>query len=499
MAMLAAKFNSGVSSSIGSPGGAVSSVTERLKCQNEIRIGTWNVKTMSQGGKVHNAIQEMTHMELSIMGVSEMRWPGSGSLNIQDHRVYYSGTDNGRHELGVGFIMIKEVAKCVNNVVPVSSRVILVQLKAKPVNINIIQVYAPTTDGTDEEVKEFYNSINQIIEKLKRHDLTIVLGNFNAKLGEGRTWSSVGPFGLGNRNTRGDELENFAESNQLVVMNTWFELHPIRLYTWESPMDRPGRIVRNQIDFLLVNRRFRNSCIFVKTYPGADIQSDHTPLVGRFKDRLKRVKVRKVKSYDLRRLKDPVVRRMVSNDLNERLRGGGDLESEEGGLEIVKGTVKGIKDQYLRRDPRKCRSWMTDEILELMELRKSHKDNLVEYRRIHTIIRGKIKEAKEREKVEQCQEIELYQSRYDSFNVHLKIEEMAGKFCFNKSGRLADVHGNFVIDKDERKKVWEKYLKDSLHDLRTQQPVFKDDTEPKILLEEVKAPPPTEFSVQCHL
>ncbi|XP_039291016.1 craniofacial development protein 2-like [Nilaparvata lugens] len=174
--MLAAKFNSGVSSSIGSPGGAVSSVTEGLKCQNEIRIGTWNVKTMSQGGKVHNALQEMTHMELSIMGVSEMRWPGSGSLNIQDHRVYYSGTDDGRHELGVGFIMTKEVAKCVDNVVPDSSRVILVQLKAKPVNINIIQVYAPTTDGTDEEVKEFYNSINQIIEKLKRHDLTIVMG-----------------------------------------------------------------------------------------------------------------------------------------------------------------------------------------------------------------------------------------------------------------------------------------------------------------------------------
>ncbi|XP_039291049.1 uncharacterized protein LOC120352831 [Nilaparvata lugens] len=252
-------------------------------------------------------------------------------------------------------------------------------------------------------------------------------------------------------------------------------------------MDRPGRIVRNQIDFLLVNRRFWNSCISVKTYPGADIQSDHTPLVGRFKVRLERVTVRKVKSYDLRRLKDPVVQQMVRNDLNERLRVGGDLESVEGGLAIVKETVKGIKDQYLRRDPRKCRSWMTDEILELMELRKSHKDNLVEYRRIHTIIRRKIREAKEREKVEQCQGIELYQSHYDSFNVHRKVKEVAGEFFFNKSGRLADVHGNLVIDKDERKKVWEQYLKDLFHDLRAQQPVFEDDTGPKILLEEVKA------------
>ncbi|XP_039291111.1 craniofacial development protein 2-like [Nilaparvata lugens] len=486
MAMLAAKFNSGVSSSIGSPGGAVSSVTERLKCQNEIRIGTWNVKTMSQSGKIHNAIQEMTHMKLSVMGVCEMRWPGSGSLKIQDHQVYFSGTDNDKHELRVCFIMTKGVAKCVDNVIPVSSRLILVQLKAKPVNINIIQVYAPTTDGTDEEVEEFYNSINEIMRKLKKQDLTIVIGDFNAKLGSGRTSSSVGPFGLGNRNARGDSLETFAESNQLVVMNTWFKLHPRRLYTWKSPMDRPGRIVRNQIDFLLVNRRFWNSCLSVKTYPGADIQSDHTPLVGRFKIRLKKVTSRKVKSYDLRKLKDPAIQQVVKNALNENLRSDINVVSIEGGLATMQEEVKIIKDQYLEKDSGKRKSWMTDEILELMEQRKWHKDNLIEYRRIQIIIRKKIREAKEREKVEQCQEIEFHLSRYDSFNVHRKVREVAGKFRNGNIGRIADGDGILLISKEDKKKVWEQYLQDLFHDLRVQQPAMEDSTGPKILLEEMK-------------
>lgn len=46
------------------------------------------------------------------------------------------------------------------------------------------------------------------------------MGDYNAKVGEGRTFEFVGPFGLGERNTRGDDLESFAMANNLVVKNT---------------------------------------------------------------------------------------------------------------------------------------------------------------------------------------------------------------------------------------------------------------------------------------
>lgn len=203
---------------------------------------------MYQAGKIHNAIKEMDRMNISILGISEMRWPDSGNINIENYKVLYSGSTTGTHEYGVGIILADKMAKSVKNFIPISSRVILVQLLATPVDVNIIQVYAPTADKEENKIEEFYQSINEVMNKLKKQDFTIVMGDFNAKLGAGKTSMSVGPFDLGERNSRGDRLEIFAETNTMAVMNTWFKLHPRKLYTWKSPMDKPEKIVRNQID-----------------------------------------------------------------------------------------------------------------------------------------------------------------------------------------------------------------------------------------------------------
>jgi len=90
-------------------------------------------------------------------------------------------------------------------------------------------------------------------------------------------------------------------------------------------MDIPGKIVRNQIDYILVNQRFRDSCIAVRTYPGANIQSDHVPLVGTVKIRMKRIILKSGKRYDQRKLKNPNIREIKlhkcknQSELNSKL------------------------------------------------------------------------------------------------------------------------------------------------------------------------------------
>ncbi|KAJ8869880.1 hypothetical protein PR048_028889 [Dryococelus australis] len=81
----------------------------------------------------------------------------------------------------------------------------------------------------------------------------------------------IGPYGLGERNERGEQLSTFAEEQGFVITNAFFALPPRRLDTWKSPGDSPGIIFRNQIDYILINQRYRNSCTSVRTYPGADI------------------------------------------------------------------------------------------------------------------------------------------------------------------------------------------------------------------------------------
>ncbi|XP_030757624.1 uncharacterized protein LOC115883404 [Sitophilus oryzae] len=65
----------------------------------------------------------------------------------------------------------------------------LLQLQTNHCKLNIIQTYAPTADKYDEdieeEIEEFYNEINNIMQSLKSRDITLVLGDFNAKIGRG--------------------------------------------------------------------------------------------------------------------------------------------------------------------------------------------------------------------------------------------------------------------------------------------------------------------------
>lgn len=70
-------------------------------------------------------------------------------------------------------------------------------------------------------------------------------------------------------------------------------------------------LLQTQIDHILVNRRYKNYCISVKTYLGAGIHSDHYPLVGVFKVKVKKIRKNTVIRNDLRKRKEYSVRDQV--------------------------------------------------------------------------------------------------------------------------------------------------------------------------------------------
>ncbi|GFO01572.1 craniofacial development protein 2-like protein [Plakobranchus ocellatus] len=109
------------------------------------------------------------------------------------------------------------------------------------------------------------------------------MGDFNAKVGEGREENIVGTHGLGTRNLRGEKLVEWCKMKNLIIGNTWFQQPPRRKWTWKSP----GEEIRNQIDFILLSHRFRNALLSAKSYPGADCYSDHAPVNAKFKLKLK--------------------------------------------------------------------------------------------------------------------------------------------------------------------------------------------------------------------
>ena len=70
-------------------------------------IETWNVRSMNQG-KLEVVKQEMTKVNIDILGISELRWTEIGEFNSDDHYIYYCGQESLRRN-GVAIIVNKRV------------------------------------------------------------------------------------------------------------------------------------------------------------------------------------------------------------------------------------------------------------------------------------------------------------------------------------------------------------------------------------------------------
>ncbi|KAI5743722.1 hypothetical protein M8J77_021435 [Diaphorina citri] len=104
----------------------------------------------------------------------------------------------------------------------------LLKINATPCNLNVIQVYAPTSGSSEEDLEAFYEDIKEARKHTTNNEVTVILGDFNAKLGKGADGAVIGKFGLGNRNERGETLAQFCKENEFSVMNTFYDHHPRR-------------------------------------------------------------------------------------------------------------------------------------------------------------------------------------------------------------------------------------------------------------------------------
>ena len=74
---------------------------------------------------------------------------------------------------------------------------ISVHFQGKPFNITVIQVYAPTSNAEEVEVKWFYEDLQDLLERTPQKDVLFILGDWNAKVRSQETPGVTGKFGLG--------------------------------------------------------------------------------------------------------------------------------------------------------------------------------------------------------------------------------------------------------------------------------------------------------------
>ena len=82
----------------------------KVQCWKEqYFLGTWNVRSMNQG-KLEVVKQEMTRVNIDILGISKLRCTRMGEFNSDGHFIYYCGHESLRRN-GVT-IIVNRSPKC---------------------------------------------------------------------------------------------------------------------------------------------------------------------------------------------------------------------------------------------------------------------------------------------------------------------------------------------------------------------------------------------------
>ena len=113
---------------------------------NELRqlVGSWELWEVTLPCKSEVVKQEVTRVNVNILGISELKWTGMGEFNSDDHCIYYCGQESLRIN-GVAIMVKKRVRNAVLGCNLKNDRMISVCFQDKPFNITVIQVYAPTS------------------------------------------------------------------------------------------------------------------------------------------------------------------------------------------------------------------------------------------------------------------------------------------------------------------------------------------------------------------
>ena len=422
-----------------------------------INIATYNVRSLKEG------YLELLEIDLEkytwdIIGLSETRWLKSGEITTKNgHTFIWSGNDTFKQH-GVGLLINKSIKKSILEYKAISERIIKIRIAAKPENLCILQIYAPTSTADTETIDEWYNQLEQVIRDIPKKDVKIIQGDWNAKLGEESKSdfnNLMGRYSNRETNERGKDMLEFMSRWNLYACNTKFKHKPSRIYTWYSP----DNYSRNQIDYILIAVRWQKFVSRCRVLNGIDVGSDHRMVMMtiKFRDSGKHQKncpTPKFNPIDLMKKREDIRAEMLRN-----------LESTELNLnnintmeyQIAEILIKSAKS-HIRRTRYKKHPWISDRTIAMAEERhraRKSKDN-TRRNQISRMIDKQVKEDKNKWVLKQCEEIDSdikanrTKQAYDAIKL-LTTEKSQSSSAIN------DKNGNILVQPNKVLERWKEY------------------------------------------
>ena len=251
------------------------------------KVSTFNVRGFNDPIKQLNLVNDMDIHGIPLCAIQETKMSDTNVIPLKsdkgnNYSLYTSHCDNKYH--GVGFVVSDSLNVKFN---PVNNRLCYLILQSDNETTYIINAYAPTLPKSEKNpvIREnFYDELQSVLELCKKKDIIFICGDFNAKTGsEFENYSDImGKFGRGKANSNGECLLEFCKRNEFILANTTFQHKMSHITTWTANFNYPNTNipVRNQIDYILINKPHRyiiNNC---RSYINIFTSSDHKPVIA---------------------------------------------------------------------------------------------------------------------------------------------------------------------------------------------------------------------------
>ncbi|XP_060665754.1 uncharacterized protein LOC132798055 [Drosophila nasuta] len=315
----------------------------------------------------------------------------------------------------------------------------------------------------DDAAKDaFYARLEDTYDRCPNHDVKIILGDFNAKVGRERIFDrTVAQFSLHETTSNnGFRLIDFAAARNMVVSSTRFRHLDIHKATWLSPDQK----TRNQIDHVVIDGRHASSVMNVRTFRGVNIDSDHYLVAAKIPIRLCRAKnVRPItqRKLDVTRLRSQRTATAYSTHLSELLHQPTPLPVDAGGLwahishsmRAAAETAIGFRRPPTRNQGVSRRSCGKNAAYRRTLQSGATRATCERYREKRKEERRLFRRKKREKEKRECEELEVLQDRNDARKFYQQVNRLTHGFNTGASN-CRDENGNLVTDTQCTLRLW---------------------------------------------
>ncbi|XP_056643832.1 craniofacial development protein 2-like [Diorhabda sublineata] len=148
-----------------------------------MRIGCWNVTSFNN--KDQEILLEIKRHKLDICALSETKKKGKGNSKYGNYILIYNGKNkNERATSGVGLLLHESYENQIRNIIYVNDRILQATINLQKSRPTHISIYAPDSSKTQADIDIFYQTLQTVLDGIPNHDGIIILGDFNARIGD---------------------------------------------------------------------------------------------------------------------------------------------------------------------------------------------------------------------------------------------------------------------------------------------------------------------------